>query len=79
MTRDNPVMALRFFKTTCFITRYFAEDSREFRSFVNYLKGRDYGVALSLLTKNHFPKRIKLDRDYDQLFLDFDTLGTRYD
>ncbi len=78
MSRSDPVEALRLFTTTCFISRFYEEDAHEFRNFVIELKRRDSDVALSLLTKGHFPKRIKRDDAYDRLWLDMDTLGTRF-
>ena len=80
MSRDDPVMALRFFKTPCFIPRYVATDAEDFRSFVCFMLKHNREVALSLFSKPHFAKRIKHNDypDYDQLFDKLGKLGTMY-
>jgi hypothetical protein len=80
MSRDDPVMALRFFKTPCFLPRFFADDAEDFRSFVFFMLKHNKEVALSLFSKPHFAKRIKHNDypDYDQLFDNLGKLGTMF-
>jgi hypothetical protein len=79
MSRTDPVMALRFFKTGCFLVRYFnIDDGHIFRKFVGEMVESDKEVWLSLLTKNHFAKRIKKDVSFDRVFDDLKTLGMQF-